>query len=134
MRQKQKDFLESVWSTAADELTGAATTPTKYLRLYEPAQTTTKPDTIFSPGKLLVAEQDSAVCLLWGLELRIVHACLVSSDAWVGGWRGVVETLFGRWPRVLVSYVLSPGLMLQPCMDYIQERDSLDMATEQDDC
>ena len=74
------------------------------------------------------------MCLLLSLELRIVHACLVSSDAWVGGWRGVVETLFGRRPRVLVSYVLSPGLMLQPCMDYIQERDSLDMATEQDDC
>ena len=88
---------------------------------------------IIAAGKQLEAEQetfDSAVFLLWCFKLRIVHACLDSSLAWVGGWRGVVETLFGRRPRVLVSYVL----MLQPCMDYIQERDSLDMATEQDDC
>ena len=71
---------------------------------------------------------------VWCLKSRIAHACLDSSLAWVGGWRGVVETLFGRRPRVLVSYLLLPSLMLQPCMDYIQERDSLDMATEQDDC
>ena len=35
-QEEQKDFLESIWSAAggaADELTGVATTPTKYLQL-----------------------------------------------------------------------------------------------------
>ena len=58
------------------------------------------------------------------LKLRIVHPCLDSSLAWVGGWRGgggVVEPFFGRQPHVLVSYLLSPSLM-QPCIDcYIHD-------------
>ena len=53
MRQKQRDFLESIWSAAADaaadELTGAAT---DHPHKITSAKYVTYPDTIFLPAKL----------------------------------------------------------------------------------
>ena len=60
-REKEKDFLESIWSAAAaaaaaaDELTGAATNhPHKIYLAPTSAKMVAYLDTIFLPGKLLL--------------------------------------------------------------------------------
>ena len=56
-REKEKDFLESIWSAAAaDELTGAATNhPHKMYLALTSAKSAEYLDTIFLPGKLLLS-------------------------------------------------------------------------------
>ena len=68
------------------------------------------------------------------LKLRIVHPCLDSSLAWVGGWRGGGRTLF--WATATCPGLLPPlnqaDATLHRLLYSRRPGDSLGMAMEQD--